>query len=326
MIARYEASELVTTIGGDGEVLVQGLRAGVLEGFRFRPDRETSEGSRGLLAAANRALRALGARARAGARDGRGRVVRARPGAELLWRGAAVARLVAGESVLSPQVDVLGDGPARPAAARAGAPAAGGVARGHLREALGPLFTLREKAPAGAARGLAFVLGEGLGAAARRAIAAQVAALDADDRRALVAARRDDRALRVFLPALQRPDVEAARPPVRRSPRPAARRRARRRAVRPNDVSRPLGFYLACGYLPVGPRAVRLDRLEHAAAVTARLSQGGAFVPPRELPGILGCPASEVQAVLSAMGYTEKDGRFERRRPPARRTASRRSA
>jgi hypothetical protein len=46
-------------VGGDGEVLVQGLRAGVLEGFRFRPDREAREGSRGLLAAANRALRTL---------------------------------------------------------------------------------------------------------------------------------------------------------------------------------------------------------------------------------------------------------------------------
>ena len=39
VIARHEASELVTTIGADGEVLVQGLRAGVLEGFRFRPER-----------------------------------------------------------------------------------------------------------------------------------------------------------------------------------------------------------------------------------------------------------------------------------------------
>ena len=36
----------------------------------------------------------------------------------------------------------------------------------------------------------------------------------------------------------------------------------------PNDLARPLAFYLACGYLPLGPRAVRLDRLERAAALS----------------------------------------------------------
>ncbi|HYN04710.1 MAG TPA: helicase-related protein, partial [Vicinamibacteria bacterium] len=40
VIARHDPSELVTSVGGEGEGLVQGLRAGVLDGFRFRPDRE----------------------------------------------------------------------------------------------------------------------------------------------------------------------------------------------------------------------------------------------------------------------------------------------
>ena len=91
-----------------GEVLVQGLRAGVLEGFRFVPDRAVREGSKGLLAAANRALRS-GIRERVAALGrGRGRRVRAcGRSAEIDWRGTAVARLVAGESVLAPQVEVL---------------------------------------------------------------------------------------------------------------------------------------------------------------------------------------------------------------------------
>ena len=59
VIARHDPSELVTSVGGDGEVLVQGLRAGVLDGFRFRPDREVRESSKALLAAANRALSGL---------------------------------------------------------------------------------------------------------------------------------------------------------------------------------------------------------------------------------------------------------------------------
>jgi hypothetical protein len=81
----------------------------------------------------------------------------------------------------------------------------------------------------------------------------------------------------------------------------------------PRDPRPPVTFYLACGYLPAGPRAVRLDRLEHAAAVASRLSRGGPFVPPRELPSILGCRPDEVPAVLEAIGYVAKEGRFERR-------------
>jgi hypothetical protein len=53
--------------------------------------------------------------------------------------------------------------------------------------------------------------------------------------------------------------------------------------------------------------------MEHAAAVASRLSRQGPFIPPRELPQVLGCRPEEVRAVLTAIGYVEKDGRFERR-------------
>jgi hypothetical protein len=53
--------------------------------------------------------------------------------------------------------------------------------------------------------------------------------------------------------------------------------------------------------------------MEHAAAVASRLSRQGPFVPPRELPRVLACRPDEVAAVLTAIGYVEKEGRFERR-------------
>jgi ATP-dependent RNA helicase SUPV3L1/SUV3 len=81
----------------------------------------------------------------------------------------------------------------------------------------------------------------------------------------------------------------------------------------PRDVRQPSDFYLACGYFPAGPRAVRLDRMEHAAAVASRLSRGGPFLPPRELRSTLGCRPEEVPGLLTAIGYVERDGRFERR-------------
>ena len=184
----------------------------------------------------------------------------------------------------------------------------------HLRAVLGPLFALGEGAPAGAARGLAFALAEGLGAVPRRTVARQVAALTPSERRELSRLGVTTGRLAVFLPALLRPD--------------AMRLRARLFSIRegraaeagpdgppsvPRDPQRPAAFYLACGYLPAGPRAVRLDRMERAAAVASRLSRAGPFVPPRDLAPILGCRPEDVPAVLTAVGYVECDGRFERR-------------
>jgi ATP-dependent RNA helicase SUPV3L1/SUV3 len=185
---------------------------------------------------------------------------------------------------------------------------------GHLRAALGPLFVLREGAPPGAARGLAFALAEGLGAVARRGVARQVAALTPSDRRELSRLGVTIGRLAVFLPALQRPE------PMRLRARLFAIREGRTAEAGPDgppsvprDPRQGPAFYLACGYLSAGPRAVRLDRLERAAAAAARLSRTGPFVPPRELALILGCRPEDVPAVLDAIGYMERDGRFERR-------------
>jgi ATP-dependent RNA helicase SUPV3L1/SUV3 len=325
VIGRHEAGELVTTIGEDGEVAVQGLRAGVLEGFHFRA--ETSDRSRALQAAANRALRtlvpgrvqALEAEAHAAfALDAR---------AEVLWRGAVVARLLAGESALAPRVEVLAtdllDAPLRERVRRR---LAEWLDR-HLQTSLAPLFTLRAEAPAGTARGLAFVIAEGLGAASRRALGPQVAALSHEDRRALSRLGVTIGRLAVFLASLQRPETIGLRgrlyavgngQPVEGVPdgAPSVARNA----------AWPPASYLACGYLPLGPRAVRIDRAEHAAAVASRLSQKGPFAPPRVLPGILGCSAADLPAVLADMGYVEREGRFERRRRASRPATPKRPA
>jgi ATP-dependent RNA helicase SUPV3L1/SUV3 len=315
VIARYDPYDLVTSVAPDGEVLVQGLRAGILEGFRFAPDHAGPEGSRRLLAAANRALRELvGERVEALEKDG-DEAFRVGPASELLWHGAPVARLGPGDTTLSPQVEVLPsdllDPPRRERVRRRLV----AWLEAHLRATLSPLFALQDAAPAGAARGLVFVLAEGLGSVRRRDVAEQVAALTRADRKALSRLGVTLGRLTVFLAALLRP--------------PAIRLRGRLFAVRrggpaapgpqgepsvPLDPALPSAFYLACGYQPAGRRAVRVDRLDRAAALAARLSRTGAFVAPRELPTILGCPESEVPAFLSAIGYVERDGRFEWRR------------
>jgi len=225
-----------------------------------------------------------------------------------------VATLVAGESALGPRVEALGsdllDAPLKEKVRRRLA----AWLEAHLRGALGPLFALRESAPAGTARGLAFALAEGLGAVSRRSVAKQVGALNAPDRSELGRLGVSIGRLAVFLPALQRSDAMRLRArlfAVRRGLAPAIGPEGIPSA--PNDTTCPPDFFLACGYFPAGPRVVRLDRLERAAALTSRLSRSGAFVPPRELAGMLGCRADELAAVLAAIGYVEREGHFERR-------------
>jgi ATP-dependent RNA helicase SUPV3L1/SUV3 len=314
VIARHDPGELVTSVADDGEVLVQGLRAGVLEGFRFRPQAPKSEASRGLLAAANRALQGL-VRERVEALEGDDAgAIALGPGAEIAWRGSAVARLVAGDAALAPRVEVLGSDLLDAALKERVRKRLAAWLESHVAGTLGPLLALRDQAPAGAARGLAFALAEGLGAVTRRSVARQVDALTPDERRELGRLGVTIGRLTLFLPTLQNAE--------------AMRLRARLFAVRHglassdgptgapsamNDSSRPAEFFLACSYLAAGPRIVRLDRLERAAGILSRLSKSGPFVPPAELASILGCRPEELAAVLAALGYDECDGRFERR-------------
>ncbi|HSB62154.1 MAG TPA: helicase-related protein, partial [Vicinamibacteria bacterium] len=322
VIARYDPSELVTVVAEGGEVLVQGLRAGVLEGFRFVPDRAVREGSKGLLAAANRTLRGgMRERVAALAQDP-DPAFALDPSGHVLWRGAPVARLAAGESVLAPQVEVLPsellDPPLREPVRRRVA----SWLDAQLGARLGPLLAAREAPLSGPARGLAFVLAEGLGAVPRRQVAAQVAALSAEDRRALARLGVTLGRLTVFVPGLLRPDALRLREQLfrirhggPRVPAPAGLPSV------PLDPALSSAFYAACGYQAAGPRAVRVDRLDRVAAAAARLSREGPFTLPLEFGSALGCPASEVRAVLAAIGYVERGGRFAWRRSSGGRRA-----
>jgi len=313
VIARYDPSELVTSVTPDGEVLVQGLRAGVLEGFRFVPDSSATTGGRGLLAAANRALRGLvGDRVRALETEG-DEAFQIGP---LARRGDRPPRSGRG-SPLAPRGRPL-VGPPRPASSGADPPTARGLGR---------------RAPARVPRSTVLAHGvgtrrSGTGARVRPCRGTRVGAPAGRGRtggrahpggpEVPGAARRHPRAthgLTVFLSALLRPDQ--------------IRLRARLFAVRhagpgvsgpqgepsvPLDTGLPAAFYLACGYQHAGRRAVRVDRLDRAAALAARLSRTGPFVPPRDLASILGCAEAEVSGVLAGIGYVERNGRFEWRR------------
>jgi ATP-dependent RNA helicase SUPV3L1/SUV3 len=326
IVAREDPAALLVEVEDGGEVRVQGLPAGRLEGFRFRPDPSLRDEARGLLAAANRGLRgAMPERLRAFEEAPEAALALSREG-HLLWRGAHVGRLQVGESTLAPQVEALGSDLLAPPQREAVRRRLGGFLDGLVRRSLGPLVALREAPLQGAARGLVFALVEGLGLVPRRAALEQVEALTRDERSRLSRLGVTFGRQAVFLSALLRPEairvrvaLAAARHGLPDGPLPDAG------PSLPSPATASM-FYEACGYVVAGPRLVRADVLDRFAAEMARAASGGApFRPDPQSCARLSCPSEDLAGVLRALGYVERGGGFfsagrnEGRRGQARR-------
>lgn len=307
VIARVEPDELVVEVDADGEVRIQGVRAGRLEGFRFVPDPGLREDSR-LRAAANRVLRAdIGDRVRAFVEEADAAFSLDAEG-QVLWRRTAVGRLVRGDEPLRPRVE--------PAPSDLLDPGLRERVRRRLAEwvdtrvgaAFGSLLRAETEAPAGAVRGIVFALRSGLGLAPRREVASQLAHLGPDERRAVARLGISLGRLAVFLPNLFAREVVALRGLLwsvhqRTGPVPVLHGETSVAL----DVRLPAAFYTACGYVPAGPRAVRADRLERLAASLRKAAREGRPLAPAAAAAMIEVPASEIDAVATALGFT-RDG------------------
>jgi len=76
----------------------------------------------------------------------------------------------------------------------------------------------------------------------------------------------------------------------------------------------PLESYLAIGFLPLGPRVIRVDLVERALA---RLrTEESPFELPLEIGRWLGVKAAELPRVLAPLGYRPRGAAWERVAPP----------
>jgi len=316
-VAPESAEGLLTAVSASGEVVVQGLLAGQLEGFVFVPDRAVRDGSRGLLAAANRALRS-GIRERVGAfEQATDTAFDLLATGQITWEGVVVARIARADSPLAPTVEPfptdLLDAPLRERVRRRLA----AFVAAHLRARLMPLFALREKAPGGATRGLAFVVSEGLGSVPRSKVDDLVREMADTERRAVAALGLTLGRASVFLPALLLPDLIRLRATLYRAacgsglPRDAPEPDGR--SFLAADSRLPMAFYEACGYQVAGPLAVRVDRLHRLAGVAAHKAHAGAFPATPDLAGAAGLDLAGLPAVLESLGdQTTAEGLFIR--------------
>jgi ATP-dependent RNA helicase SUPV3L1/SUV3 len=306
LIARHDPDDLVSAMSDSDEVLIQGLRAGRMDGFVFVPEPGLKEDARALLAAANRAVRADAAERVRIFADEPDHAFSLSGTGQVLWRRAAVARLVPGEHALAPRVEVLPTELLEPGLREKVRRRLTAWIEAEVRRQLAPLARARESADlSGTARGLAFVLAESLGTVSRRSVAPQIAGLDGEDRRELQRAGISIGRLAVWTPGLKAESIRlrALLWRLRRSGPVGEARLPDGRPSVPADPSVPSELYAAAGYLLLGPRAVRVDRAEHLAASVARRAKEGPFAAGKPLADIVGASPTELPAILKTLGY-----------------------
>lgn len=324
-------AELIGAVGRDGRVLVEGEFVGHLEGFRFVPDTGLHrEDEKAILTAARRALRdEIAARVRrlAEAEDAAFALDLAGDEAGTVrWQGHPVAHLTEGADRLTPRIRLarlpLVDAPARDRL----------VARltrfvtDRIAADLAPLMRLKAAGLTGPAAGVAFQLVEGLGAVSRAALDDVIAGLDKAQRRRLYGLGVRLGSRHAYLAPLLKPAPIAMigllsavaeggpwPPPV-----PPAGVPSQPRETAENDR-----FLAAVFYIPAGPRAIRIDRLEALMGHAHERAAQGRFAVAPDLAEVIGCKLAELPAVLTALGFKPgapaDDGTTMFRLPKARR-------
>jgi ATP-dependent RNA helicase SUPV3L1/SUV3 len=296
---------LIAAVKRDGTVVVEGEEVGTLTGCDFLPDdAEAWRTGRALRAAVRQALEPE-IRKRAGAlATAPAEALLLDPAGTVYWREAPVARLVRGDTLIAPTVLVGAGELVSPSVRQRIEARLTAWLRGHLTTVLAPLHMARDAALTGSARGLIYQVTEALGTVPRAAVADQLEAIDADDRKQL--ARLGLRLGRetVFLSPMLKPPQMAMRALLwcLHNERTVAVPEPGRVSL---SVERDLPdqYYSAIGYRRLGPRALRVDMLERLSAELRKRARKGPFAVDAALLNLAGCSGEDFDGIVRALGY-----------------------
>lgn len=297
-----DAGALPVVIGEEGEVLVEDHPIGTLEGFRFTVAADARHADkRLLLAAAEKRLGAeLAKRGRELADSGDDELSLSFPRIE--WRGVSVAELTAGANLAQPRV--LLDRPVEaldPAVRKAVQARLDRWVAEQLARRL-PVFgaldaCLRDAAAGAPLRAVAGALLDAGGLLPRRAIGAQVEALDPLARKKLHKMGVTIGTLDLFAPALLKPGPARWRRMLMRlgeGPRDGA-------TVLPRNAP---GADLPFGFRPLGQQAVRIDLVERIARAAHDSRKGRApFAPDAALATSMGIQPDTLARLMAQLGF-----------------------
>lgn len=310
------------------EVLVEGHAVGTLRGFAFTPQAEAEDfagriETKPLLAAARRALGPAVAQRVGQVTAAPDEQFRLNDEGQLQWNEAVIARLIAGDAPLKPQIQLLHDDLLDGRQRQAIEQRLKQWLTPYLRRRLKPLFATAEASLPPSARGLAYQLVEHLGAMPRSEIAAQLAALSREERQQLASlglrigretvwvqrlSDRRQRRLLLLLHAVHRRLPLPIAPLPELAPAPAGIDDA---------TARVGGRRLIAGHL------IDFGRLEHWSGGLHRLAEARRLdLADETLPTRLDMPAALIEPVLRALGFVRKDhggssGFARRRKRPA---------
>ena len=325
-----ENTMLEAQVTTTGDVLVEGQHVGNLSGFNFIPDANaTGPEAKALNAAAQKSLVSeLEARAAKLSLAPDEAFVLANDGL-LRWVGEPVARLAAGEKVLTPRIRIMADENLAGAAREQVEQRLELWLKAHLTRHLGTLLIL-EDAPdlTGMARGIAFQIAEALGVLDRAKVANDVKSLEQDARAALRKHGVRFGAYHLYLPLLLKPAPRALASQLWALKHGGLEQKGRDdiahlalsgRTSIPADKEVSRDLYRAAGFHVAGERALRVDIMERLAdlirpaiayrpGVTtgeppAGAADGDGFVITGGMTSLVGASGPDFANVLRALGY-----------------------
>jgi ATP-dependent RNA helicase SUPV3L1/SUV3 len=308
-IFRRLASESTpsATVSQAGEVRVEGIYVGRLDGLRFIPDAVGGVEARVLMVVASRVLRhETASRAQRLAMD-TDEAFAIDPCGDLRWRAAVVGRLAAGDRILAPRAYPLTSDFVEGEARERIRQRLQTFLRTEIERRLAPLFAAQALRLGSAGSGLVFQLVEALGCVPTVEVRRQLRALESPDRNALnqIGVRFGTESI-YFEPLLHADAVRfrALLWAVQRGrpvpPLPSARQLVR---VIKIDPTLPTTFYAAVGLRVLSGLALRPDRLEQFASIARRLARRGPFAADGRLAMISGIEGPALRRLLAALGY-----------------------
>jgi ATP-dependent RNA helicase SUPV3L1/SUV3 len=286
-----------------GDVLVEGHPVGRIDGLRFEPDATVGGADkRVVLRAARRALGGEMPRRIAEIEAAQDGDFALRPDRRIVWHGAPIARLRRGASILAPAIEVAEseflDGASRE---RVRARLAR-LVLDHVSADLAPLFRAVEAAkPDPQARGLLHRLQEGAGLLKAAELGADLAP---SERAAMKTLGVKPGHFAIFLPTLLKPRPAALRAllwsawheiPAPDLPAPGL--------ISITDPGWPDGFADFMGWVPAGPRLIRLDIAERVGGDLARATRRHPVPLDAGLASRLSIGQAELASVLRGLGF-----------------------
>ncbi|MFV3127485.1 helicase-related protein [Niveispirillum sp. KHB5.9] len=316
-----DGRDLTGHVTADGVVFVEGHEVGALKGLAFDMQADVGDDDHPtLMTAARRALRDEIARRVALADAAGDGAFALNEDGIIRWDGVELGRLLPGERLLSPGVRLLRDELLEGGQRDRIRTRLLTFTQTRIKADLAPLARLAAADLSGPARGIAFQLTEAAGILARADVEGLVASLDKPARAALERLGVRFGGAQLYLPALIKPKAAAMLGllwSVRHGlPLPAPLPSPGRISV-PRDPAGD-GLLRAAGFLPLGPRAVRVDMADRLMQTIAERAQDGRLIDLSGLAPLAASSNAELPEILMALGWRlRRKPSVEEGQPPA---------